>query len=163
MSKDKTPEPMDPGAQETAAPTTTVHNPRVCYAAQTLAAEVEALFPETPVEYSNPNGRNVSLDVGFDLSMLDASDTYNLIALLQFCKDDVRVADVIADTSSDAAQVLVSFRNSALTQDSRVSFGLEDAWIVMAEGMEEQPMVGMRVPAMVVEHDTAGDKAGESL
>lgn len=150
--KDTAPEPMDPGAQETTTPVVVVNHPRVCYAAQTLVAEVETLFPETPVEYANVNGRNVSLDVIFDLSSMDGHERDNFTALLELCRGDLRIAEVVVADESDQSSVLVSFHNSALTQDLREPFGLEEAWLVMAEGYDE-PSIGIQVPAMLTNVD----------
>lgn len=133
----KAPEPMDSRITEAKVGTPSSNNERVCYAAKTLVAEAHELFPETPVEYSNPDGRNTMLDVSFDLTALDTNEADELTALLELVKTDARVADVLVDDDT----VLISFKASARTQDSRDSFGLADAWYVLTEGDLDRPSV----------------------
>lgn len=128
----KAPEPMDSRITEAKVGSPSSNNERVCYAAKTLVAEAHELFPETPVEYSNPDGRNTMLDVSFDLTALDTNEADELTALLELVKTDARVSDVIVENDT----VLISFKASARTQDSRDSFGLADAWYVLTEGTE---------------------------
>lgn len=129
-------EPMDPAIhEETVAPMVTNHE-RVCYAARTLASEVEALFPETPVEYSNVDGRNTALDVTFDLTVLDEADRDDLTRVLNLVDSDPRVDLVIAGGAEHEGQVLVSFKSSLRTQDSREPFGLADAFSVLIDSDE---------------------------
>lgn len=123
------PEPMDPSARETTTPVPSSNHPRVAYALQTLVAEVRHLFPETPVEYSNVDGRNTSLDATFDLTVLDSEDRSAFRDLMRLTTSDERVAEVLTEDD----QVLVSIRSNPRTQDSREPFGLNDAWLVMHE------------------------------
>lgn len=123
-------EPMDAAIREARTGTPATNSERACYAAQTLADEVRSMFPETPVEYSNYNGRNTALDVSFDLTGMDESERSDLMPLLTMVEDtDLRVREVLAEDGS----VLVSFWPSPRTQDSRDSFGLADALMVLAE------------------------------
>jgi hypothetical protein len=147
MSKknDKTeaPAPMDPSVREESVGTPAVNASRPCWAAKTLVAEVNALFPETPVEYSNPDGRNTMLDVMFDLTTLDPNDVYDLTTLLNLLDDpaynvDPRIDSVIAGGQQHAGQVLVAFKSNPRTQDSRDPFGLADALEVLAERDEAE-------------------------
>lgn len=139
MSKEKEDpkvKPMDASIRESRTGTIHVNQQRPCYAAKTLVAEVTELFPETPFEYSNYDGRNTALDVSFDLTMLDHEDTASLIALLTLFDfgADPRINLVIEEDEV----VLVSFRPSARTKDSRESFGLADAWDIFSSDAEVQ-------------------------
>lgn len=124
-------EPMDDSVTEAKVGTPADNTQRVCYAAKTLVAEVEALFPETPVEYSNYDGRNTALDVQFDLTGIDAADRDTLIAMMTLfdLDDDPRINLIVSEDDS----LLVSFKASARTQDSRDPFGLADAWEILTE------------------------------
>lgn len=124
---------MDPTAREATVGAPAANNARVCYAAKTLVAEVEALFPETPVEYSNYDGRNTALDVTFDLTTLDEEDRATFIALFTLFDFDAdpRV-DMVIPAHEDAA-LLVSFKSNAQTQDSRDPFGLDEAWSALTD------------------------------
>lgn len=130
----KAPEPMDPDAREgTAAPRT--NNQRPCWAIKTLVAEVHSLFPETPVEFSNYNGRNTALDVSFDLTTLDNDDAISLIEALALTQNDERVVGVV---SEDGA-LLVSMRANPRTQDSREPFGVVQAYGILTDEPFEEP------------------------
>ena len=59
------PEPMDASVPETAEPVVATNHPRVAYAIKTLVSEFQALFPETPVEYSDYNGLNTAMSATF--------------------------------------------------------------------------------------------------
>lgn len=124
--------PMDPSVREESVGTPTVNTRRVCYAAKTLVAEVEALFPETPVEYSNHDGRNTALDVSFDLTVLDSEDAASFLTLMSLLddpahNDDPRIREVVVEDGA----VLVGFKSDPRTQDSRDPFGLADALSVL--------------------------------
>lgn len=130
------PQMMDPSIIENKTPVAKANNPRVCWAIKTLNTEVWSLFPETPVEYSNVNGRNTALDVTYDLTGLDAGDIYDFVTLLRLIEDDERVAEVLTDKEE---HVLVSMRPNPRTQDSRESFGLHQANLILSEfGSGEQ-------------------------
>lgn len=133
--KAKSPEPMDPSASEARVGTAAINNSRVCYAAKTLTKELSALFPETPVQYSNYDGRNTALDVEFDLTVLDEPERSDLRNLLDLLDADNRVEEVITDEDS----VLVSFFSNARTQDSRDSFGLAEAWQELTDPDDAEP------------------------
>lgn len=120
------PEAMDPGVREQSAPEAQVSTPRACYAAQTLADEVLALF-EVHTEFGEPNARNVALRVGFVDSKYP--DLYSLLVLTE---SDERVLAV----DSDGDSVLVSFHNSLRTQDSRAPFGLAEAYDILSANDE---------------------------
>jgi hypothetical protein len=133
--KDKTPTPMDPSIIEDRVGSAHVNTGRACYAAKTLVAEVEALFPGVPVDYSNRDGRSTALDVSFDLTVLDEPDGQDLVTLLTLLGDsahneDPRIREVMADPGT--LQVLVGFRSNPRTQDSREPFGLADALDVLS-------------------------------
>lgn len=138
MNDKKVVKPMDDGIREQAVGVPNANNRRVCYAIKTLVAEVLELFPETPVEYSNYDGRNTALDVTFDLTVLNADDRETLSTLLQLLGDrayseDQRIREVTYDDSA----VLVSIISGPRTQDIREPFGLADAYVVLAEDDEE--------------------------
>lgn len=127
------PRPMEASAVPAAkVGTPAMNNKRACYAAKTLVAELHEMFPETPVEYSNPNGRSTMLDVSFDLTVFDASEEDSVTTLLELIHTDARVEEVIIENGT----VLVSFKASARTQDSREPFGLGDAWDVLCDDIE---------------------------
>ena len=130
-------QPMDPTTKEVLVGTPQINRQRVCWAAKTLVAEVDELFPETPVEYSNYNGRNTALDVTFDFTVLDLPDRDTAIALLELLSTDSRVDEVIEGGAQMDAQVLVSFKPNATTQDSREPFGLGDALVVLDEDADQ--------------------------
>lgn len=131
----KMPEPMEASTTPPAAVgTPATNNVRVCWAAKTLVNEFTDLFPETPVEYSNPDGRNTMLDVSFDLTAVPDSDRDAAAALLELVETDARVGSVFIESAAES--LLVSFKSSARTQDSRDSFGLADAWDVLSDGEE---------------------------
>jgi len=135
MSKSKTPEapkPMDMSAPEADAPVVATNNQRTCKAIKTLVAEVLHLFPETPYEVSNYNGRNTGLDVTFDLTTLDSQDRTDLISLLWVAEVDPRVATVDAEDG----MVLVSMQASPRVHDGIGSFGLNDAYLILVDGAD---------------------------
>ena len=135
--ENKKTDPMDPSIREQVIGTPATNNKRVCYAIKTLAAEVGELFPETPVEYSEYDGRNTALDATFDLTVLDESDRTLFRDLLRLCTTDERVREVLTEDD----QVLVGIKSNPRTQDLRDWFNLADAWLVMAEGHQaaEEP------------------------
>lgn len=122
---DKT-EPMDPSVHERV--TGIAHHPRErnAYALDTLITEVMDLFPETTYEVSGRDLRGVALHVQFFI------EHEGLAALLTLLDSDPRVEEVVRDDE----EVLVALRSSARTQDSRDSFGLTEAWEVIAEDYE---------------------------
>lgn len=129
---DKKMEPMDPGAREGDNPGVSAHTPRVAYALKTLVAEVLALFPETPVEYSHPDGRNTQLGVTFDLTALpDEDDRENFSALLRSVRLDARVEEV--RVYAEEMQLYVQLFSRPRTQDDRSTFSLGDIWLSMAD------------------------------
>lgn len=130
--KSDEPTPMDASIRERATGTTASNTQRVCYAIKTLVAEMHALFPETPVEYSDYDGRNTALAVSFDLSPLDEETGTTVLAL--FTLFDFDADPRIASVDADGPVVLISFRANARTQDSREPFGLAEAWEVLTEG-----------------------------
>lgn len=138
MSKSETPKPMDDGIREEAVGVPGTNRQRVCYAIKQLVTEVHDLFPETPVEYSDYDGRNTALAVTFDLTPLDSEDRRALSILLGLlgnpARDDMRVGEAITDPDHMAATV--SMRANPRTQDIRDSFGLADAWEVLIEDEE---------------------------
>jgi hypothetical protein len=135
MSKSKeVAEQLDPSIREARVGTASTNTQRVCYAAKTLVAEVMEMFPETPVEFSNFDGRNTALDVTFDLTAIsgddDRADLTTALTLLDdpAYNEDARIAAVLVEDGA----VLVSFKSNAATQDSREPFGLIDAMSVLA-------------------------------
>lgn len=132
----KAPEPMDDSVREAPMGTPVTNHQRVCGAIKQLVREFHALFPETPVEYSNFDGRNTALDVTFDLTVLDAdTDRVDALSLLTLLGDPAnnaerRIEDVIV--TSDMDSVLVSMRSNARTQDNPEPFGLAEALSVLA-------------------------------
>lgn len=126
MSKN---EPMDAGHPERKEGAPSVNRQRVCGAIKQLVTEVHALFPETPVDYTDYDGRNAALAAIFDASVFDAEDQSLLADLFEAVKTDVRIESV--DMAED--QVFVLVRASLRTQDSRDSFGLVRAHEVLTE------------------------------
>lgn len=134
--KTEMPQPMDPSIREEGIATMHVNRKRPCWAAKTLVSEMDVLFPETPVEYSNYNLRNTALDVTFDLTTLDSTDREMAANLLELTSSDSRIEDVIVGAGDMDGQVLVSFIANPRTQDSRAPFGLGDALDVLADDDE---------------------------
>lgn len=145
------PGPMDPSAPEGPAKPTD-RRKRACYAALTLVQEVAALFPETPTEFGDFDGRNTALSVTFS-----TGEAFGLADLLSLVGSDQRVREV--ETSDISGEVRVTFRSSARTQDSREPFGLGRAWEIMADAAEDGtlPVRTAELPAFVrkqaAEHD----------
>lgn len=140
---DKTAQPMDAGAEEISNPVMATNTQRTAHGVKTLIAEVLELFPETPYEVSGYDGRNTALDVTFDLSNLDEGEQRQFMDLLSLVKSDIRVRGVITEEDS----VLVEFRRSPRTQDSRDPFNLADAWSVLTESEEPDGLsAGISVP-----------------
>jgi hypothetical protein len=123
---------MDSSTREAPVGTPSTNTKRTCWAALTLVAEVHEVFPETPVEYSNYDGRNTALDVTFDLTGLTSPDDDDLASALQLVETDERVDTVILGGTTHEGQVLVSFKSSLRTQDSREPFGILDALSVLS-------------------------------
>lgn len=129
-SKSTTPEPMDPGARETATPVATTNRRRNAYALDTLVGEVDTLYPDIPIEVSNVDGRGTALDVQFALT----EEHSGLMDLLRLVQSDNRVKEVLVE--EDDMLVLVSFRSDPRTQDSREPFHLADAIDVLIDIQE---------------------------
>lgn len=127
---DSTPKPMDDTIRENPVGITATNRQRPCWAIKQLVAEVQELFPETPYEISNYDGRNVGLGVTFDLTTLDGGDSVLFNNLMSVLDTDERVAEVI---TADYDQTFVLMHGRATTQDSRESFGLADAWSILAD------------------------------
>lgn len=127
MSKDKMPEPMDAGVTEIRDGQVHVNSKRNAYALVQLVDEVRHLFPETPYEFGNYNGRNTALSVTFDLSMASGEEFDLFTQLLALVKTDQRVLDVINDDTS----LLVDLFPSPRYQDLRDSFNLADAYSIL--------------------------------
>lgn len=120
---------MDPSVHEESNPgVSTSNQQRLCWSLETLASEVEALFPETVLTPSNYTGRNVALDGQF---ASEKADHDVLRSLLHLVRDDERVAGVLVDDSDRV--ILVSFHKNTVTQDSRDPFGLSEAYDVITE------------------------------
>lgn len=133
MSKDeKTAQPMDALVHEDRHPVMKENSGRVCWAIKTLNEEVWALFPETPVEYSDQDGRNTALAVTYDLSALDEEDRVVLGDLLMLVRDDARVSLTLLNHDPYYTAVLVSMHSSARTQDNREPFGLATALMILS-------------------------------
>lgn len=128
---DKKVEPMDDSIKEAREGTPFTNAPRQCWAMKTLINEVHSLFPETPYEVSNIDGRNTALDVTFDLTVLEDVDHATMIALLTLfdLAEEPRIEQIISEDES----ILVSFKSNPRTQDSREPFGLVEAYAVLVE------------------------------
>lgn len=126
----KGPEPMDPTFREVKNPEVSRNQPRDCYALQTLRSEVEALFPGVPSTTSNANAYNTALSISFDLTTLDDTDASLLLSILDLMVPSARVESVMVEDK----QVIVTFRDSLRTQDSRETFALDAAYAVLIEG-----------------------------
>lgn len=109
----------------------TPNRQRQCWAIDTLVAEVLALFPETPVEYSNHNAFNAALGVTFDLTGMDGGDSVVFNNLLDILGTDERVAEV---WKADYDQTYVGMRPVAALYDRRDVFGLADAYTILVDG-----------------------------
>lgn len=138
----KEPESMDPSIREGRVGTPQANTERPCWAISTLNEEVWALFPETPVEYSDVNGRNTALSVTYDCTALDVeTDRIDLPNLLALIRDDARVDQVLISKDDEKVNidyVLVQMRSNPRTQDNREPFGLADALLIMAEADETE-------------------------
>lgn len=124
------PQPMDPRIKENPSPVARANSPRVCHGIKTLVAEFNELFPETTVEYSNYEKYNTATDVTFDMTAIPEDGREQATQLLKLTELDTRVDYVL--TSDEG--VLVSFKPSLRTQDSRDPFGLGTAWLLLADG-----------------------------
>lgn len=132
MTKDdNSNKPMDASITENRVGTVHVNTKRNAYALVQLVDEVRHLFPETPYEFSNYNGRNTAMSVTFDLTAMDNDEAITFCQLLGLVKADQRVLDVITDDG----QVLVDLFPSPRYQDRRESFSLADAYEILTEGL----------------------------
>jgi len=121
---------MDDGIRERNVGEARPNAPRQCWAIKTLVAETAVLFPETPVEYSDYDGRNTALSVTFDLTSLPGGDSVLFNNLMAILDTDERVKEVIA---SDYDQAYVLMHSNPRTQDSRDPFGLDDALSILSD------------------------------
>lgn len=122
----KGPEPMDPSVPEVSQARPVRNRGRNAYALDTLIEEVLALFPETTHEVSGRNQFNTHLHVSFHTEEFERLD--ELLALVE---GDHRVEEVLME--AEDRTILVALRPNMRTQDSRDSFGLAEAWDVLAE------------------------------
>jgi hypothetical protein len=129
----KAPEPMDTSVREALVGTPASNTKRTCHAIKQLVAEVAGLFPETPVEYSNYDGRNTALDVTFDMSVFHSTGETLFASLLSLVESDERVREVI----DEDRKFLVGMVSSPRLQDSRAPFGLDDAYAVLV-GLDDE-------------------------
>lgn len=132
---DNGPKMMDPSIPETAVATPRGNKSRPCWAIETLRQEVEALFPETAVEYSAYTRYNAALGVSFDCSMLDDEDWTIARKAIGLIPVDARVQGIVVDGGQRA--IYVEMLSNARTQDSRMPFGLADAYALLIETDEE--------------------------
>lgn len=128
------PEPMDPAIREVPEPQPVQTRKRNAYALETLRDEVVHLFPETQdaFDISGIDGRGVAHDITFDLTVIPEEDRDGFASLIHLIEDDHRVAQIIREGD----QVYVSIVTDARHQDSRDTFGLNDAWMVLISGGE---------------------------
>lgn len=130
------PKMMDPSIPEVAVAAPMHVQRRACWAVETLAEEVTALFPETAVEHSAYNGRNTALGVTFDCTMLDDEDWTVARKVIGLIPVDARVQEIVVD--GDQRALYVEMFANARTQDSREPFGLADAYALLIETEEEE-------------------------
>ena len=129
------PEPMDSSTIEHAVGSAAVNTGRVCYALKTLVDEVHELFPETPVEYSDYDGRPAAHGAQFDTTVINVPEDRDMfVALLELTSTDERVEEVIYEEDI----VLVAIIRNPRLQDSRDSFGLREAFDIITsdEGLD---------------------------
>lgn len=158
-SDTKAPEPMDPGARETDGPAPEhVNSERTAYALKTLVSEVLELFPETPHEFSERNGRNTALAVTFDVTPLDLDERDKFASLLSLAKADDRVEEVIVD---EEGLVCVRLVNSHRTADIRDPFDLPAIWADMGE--DERPVVAPQTVPVTEEPEPVDESEVEDL
>lgn len=131
---EKAPEPMDPAIREVSEPQPVQTRKRNAYALETLRDEVLYLFPETQdaFDISGIDGRGVAHDITFDLTVIPEEDRDAFASLIHLVEGDLRVAQ----TLREGDQVYVSIVTDARHQDSRDTFGLNDAWMVLISGEE---------------------------
>lgn len=132
--KAKEAQPMDASISEARVGTPSTNNQRPCWAIKTLNEEVWSLFPETPVEYSNFNGRNTALDVTYDLTAIPEDERALAGKVIALLAGDARVADVVLVDDS----VLISMHPNPRTQDSREPFGLANAHAILTSGEDDE-------------------------
>lgn len=131
----RAPKPMDDGIRERSVGQAANNHQRVCGALKTLVAELEQMFPETPVEYSNYNRYNAALAVTFDLTALDGGDSVIFNDAIGLIKGDDRVAEVM---TADYDQAYVEMRDWLRTCDNREPFGLADALVVLLDDVADE-------------------------
>ena len=128
----QTPGQMDRSLRETVDGVPHVNTKRPCWAAKTLAEEVTELFPETRITYDNYDGRGAALDLGIDMADLNSQGREDLSQLIHLLGGAEGRIDVAVEDVSERT-ILVSFRSSARTQDSREPYGLGEALDVLSE------------------------------
>lgn len=122
------PQEMDPSTREVKNPVMSTNQQRSCYAMTALLTELLDLFPETPYEVGGYDGRNVALEVTFDLSSVEGSES--LIELLEDVEtSDARVESLLVEDQ----QANLRFKSNPRTQDSLEPFGLADAWLILSD------------------------------
>jgi hypothetical protein len=134
---DSGPKMMDPSIPEASVAAPQANTGRPCWAIETLREEVQALFPETAIEYSAYNGRNTALGVTFDCAMLDDEDWTIARKAVGLIPVDARVQEIVVD--GDQRIIYAAMYSNARTQDSREPFGLADAYALLIEGDDEEP------------------------
>lgn len=120
---------MDPSVGEvpntTENPRVFTNHPRECYSLTTLVAEVHAIAPEVTYEADNADVTNAALDVTF--SGCDS----RLISVLNLLRGDARIEHTISNT--EEGLFYVSFYANAVTKDSRETYNLADALVVLGD------------------------------
>lgn len=137
MTKKNTsgPEPMDADAPERAVAAPTANRQRECYAMMTLRSEVETLFPETSISFGDPDGWGVKHEIIFDMSMLDEAEFKSASLLLSMSLLDDRVVAFAKDEEEQS--MAVEFVTDRRYRDSRETFGLDDAWLILTGGASQ--------------------------
>lgn len=131
--------PMDDGIREEAVGTAATNRQRQCWAIKTLVAEVDHMFPETPVTYGDYDGRNTAMSVEFDFMGLDDDDTRSYVVdLFTMLGDSAHNEDArIARVEVVGWEVKVTMKTHPILMDTRDTFGLPEAWGVLFEPEDE--------------------------
>lgn len=130
----KTPVPMDDGIREVAEGTPFTNRQRQCWAIKTLVAEVDHLFPDTPITYGDYDGRNTAMSVEFDLMNVDEPDRTYATDLFRMLGDSAHNEDArIKSVDIVGWEVKVTIKTHPILMDTRDSFGLIEAWAVLFE------------------------------
>lgn len=139
----KTVTPMDDGIREREVGVAAPNRQRECWAIKTLAAEVDHLFPDTPVTYSDHNARNAALSVEFDFMGLDDDVRPYALDLLTMMGDSAYNEDSrIASVSVVGWEVKVTMKAHPILMDTRDPFGLPEAWAVLFEADDDDDEQG---------------------